>query len=170
MILKEAGVVFRQRGVDFDESRVKALSPQAMVYAIAKGKLHHYMSLFGDKENILCADTVVVCQDKILGKAKDYNEARQMLRLQSGNRVDILTAMIYHTPSLHLEELAQTTYQFLPFDLDDLDRYLDSMQWKDKAGACMVEGFCKPYIQSVSGFESTAKGLCIETLYPFLEE
>ncbi|MBD3806311.1 MAG: septum formation inhibitor Maf, partial [Sulfuricurvum sp.] len=39
-----------------------------------------------------------------------------------------------------------------------------------KAGACMVEGFCKPYIREVRGFESTAMGLSIEVLKPFLEE
>jgi septum formation protein len=33
----------------------------------------------------------------------------------------------------------------------------------------MVEGFCKPYIKSVNGFESTAMGLSIEKLLPFLE-
>ena len=32
----------------------------------------------------------------------------------------------------------------------------------------MVEGFCKPYIKSVKGFESTAMGLSIEKLIPFL--
>lgn len=32
----------------------------------------------------------------------------------------------------------------------------------------MVEGFCKPYIQSVKGLESTAMGLSIEKLIPFL--
>ena len=32
----------------------------------------------------------------------------------------------------------------------------------------MVEGFCKPYIKNVIGYESCAMGLCIEKLIPFL--
>ncbi len=43
------------------------------------------------------------------------------------------------------------------------------MVGRDKAGACMVEGFCKRYIKEVVGLESTAKGLSIEKLLPFLE-
>ena len=38
-----------------------------------------------------------------------------------------------------------------------------------KAGAIMVEGFCKPYIKSVDGYESTAMGLCVEKLLPYLK-
>ena len=169
MILKNAGIEFLQKGVDFDEQSVRANTPEALVCAIVKGKLKRFTSIYGAKDNILCADTVVVCQGKILGKANEFHEARQMLELQSGNRVDILTAMIYHTPSLYLEELAKTSYYFLPYEAEDLQRYLDSKEWVGKAGACMVEGFCKPYIKNVSGFESTAMGLCVETLYPFLE-
>lgn len=168
-ILKDAGIVFVQRGVDFDEESVDTLEAEALVYQIAKGKWQRYMRLFGDKDKVICADTVVVCKGKVLGKAKDSNEAQQMLELQSGNRVDILTAMIYHSPNLHLEELAKTSYHFKPYDFKDLKAYLDSNEWQGKAGACMVEGFCKPYIAKVTGFESTAKGLCLETLQPFLE-
>jgi septum formation protein len=41
--------------------------------------------------------------------------------------------------------------------------------WKDKAGACMVEGFCKKYIKSQIGLTSTAMGLSIEKLIPYLK-
>lgn len=168
-ILKEAGFDFIQKGVDFDEGSIKNSSASKLVYQIAKGKWQRYMSLFGEKDSVICADTVVVCKGRILGKANDASEARQMLELQSGAKVDILTAMIYHTPILHLEELAITSYLFESYDPKDLQDYLESNEWEGKAGACMVEGFCKPYIKNVLGFESTAKGLCIETLKPFLD-
>jgi len=168
-ILKEAKIPFIQCGVDFDEESVSSSTPEALVYKIAKGKWQRFVQLHGDKEKVLCADTIVLCGGIILGKAKNHSEARKMLELQSGNRIDILTAMIYHTPKLHLEELARTSYHFLPYDFENLRAYLDSNEWQGKAGACMVEGFCKPYIKSTIGFESTAKGLCIETLQPFLE-
>ena len=49
-----------------------------------------------------------------------------------------------------------------------MENYLKSGECFGKAGAIMVEGFCKPYIKSVKGFESTAMGLSIEKLIPFL--
>ena len=49
-----------------------------------------------------------------------------------------------------------------------MQEYLDSGECFGKAGAIMVEGFCKPYIKNVIGFESTAMGLCVEKLKFFL--
>jgi septum formation protein len=168
-ILKDAGIKFQQRSVDFDETTICDSNPNALVYKIAKGKFLRYTSLYGTDGKILCADTVVVCSNQVLGKAKDKEQARKMLLMQSGNKVEILTAMIYQSQALYLEELAKTTYYFDEYDSKDLNRYLNSNDWQGKAGACMVEGFCKPYIKKVIGYESTAKGLCIETLLPFLE-
>jgi len=38
-----------------------------------------------------------------------------------------------------------------------------------KAGACMVEGFCKKYIVKSEGLESCAMGLSVEKILPFLD-
>ena len=48
------------------------------------------------------------------------------------------------------------------------DEYINSELCMGKAGAIMVEGFCKPYIKKVNGFESTAMGLCVEKLISFI--
>ena len=50
----------------------------------------------------------------------------------------------------------------------DFEAYLNTDAWVGKAGACMVEGFCKSNIQEVTGLESTAMGLSVERLLPFL--
>lgn len=76
--------------------------------------------------------------------------------------------MIYKTPRLELLDISTTHYFFNPFDIEDRERFLKSGEWKGKAGACMVEGFCKRYIREVRGFESTTMGLCVEILKPFL--
>jgi septum formation protein len=115
------------------------------------------------------ADTVVAARGRLLGKARDINEAREMLYLQSGSSVSIITCMIYKSFKLEFTDLSVTLYEFDRFKNDELEAYLESGEWQGKAGACMVEGFCKPYIKSVNGFESTAMGLSIEKLLPFLE-
>ena len=50
-----------------------------------------------------------------------------------------------------------------------MDNYINSGECMGKAGAIMVEDFCKPYIKTVIGYESTAMGLCIEKLLPFVK-
>jgi septum formation protein len=67
-----------------------------------------------------------------------------------------------------LQGISDTKYQFADFVSDDLENYLASGEWQGKAGACMVEGFCKKYIKSVVGLESNAMGLQVEKLLPWL--
>ena len=169
MLLEQAGIAFVQQGVDFDEDAIVASSPKNFVYQATLGKYEAAMKAFGCEEYpLLVADTVVTSQKKILRKAKCVDDARNILMTQSGNVVSIITCMIYKTPKLELLDISSTDYLFDDFDLDALERYLESGEWRGKAGACMVEGFCKAYIKEVRGYESTAMGLSVEVLRPFL--
>ena len=167
-LLRNAGVEFIQESVDFDEDAIVASSPKNFVYQATLGKYEANLKAFGfDDYPLLVADTVVTSQGKILRKAKSVEEAREILMTQSGNVTSIVTCMIYHSKDKKLIDVSQTDYIFSDFDLDDLDRYLESGEWRGKAGACMVEGFCKSYIKEVKGYESTAMGLSVETLKRF---
>lgn len=169
MLLKQAGIDFVQESVEFDEDAIIADSPKAFVYQATKGKFEAAMNTFGCEEYpLLVADTVVTSQGHILRKARCVDDARDILMTQSGNITSIVTCLMYTTPTLRLVDISSTDYLFAKFDLDDLDRYLASGEWRGKAGACMVEGFCRPYIQEVRGLESTAMGLSIEVFKPFL--
>ena len=96
--------------------------------------------------------------------AKNYEDAKRLLKLQSGSKVSIITCMIYKSVDKEMIDTSSTEYIFHKFDESDLKKYLESELWKGKAGAIMVEGFAKKYIKEVNGFESTAMGLCIERL------
>jgi len=168
-LLKAAGIPFLQESLDFDEDSVIAASPKNFVYQATLGKYKVNLEKFGCEDYpLLVADTVVTAQGKILRKAKDEADARMILETQSGSDVAIITCMIYKTPRLELIDISSTHYFFDVFDPESVEAYLKSGEWRGKAGACMVEGFCKPYIREVRGFESTAMGLCTEILKPFL--
>ena len=167
-LLTKFGVPFIQRDAGFDEEQLSLVDPSHFVYHATKGKMNSYLEQYDLSLPVLCADTVVTANGEILRKAKDVDDARRILELQSGNTVSILTCMIYKTSSYELIDLAATHYLFHTFDKDALDAYLESDEWRGKAGACMVEGFCKSYIRDVKGLESTAMGLSVERLLPFL--
>lgn len=168
-LLKAAGIPFIQQSIDFDEDSIIATSPKNFVYQATLGKYKVNLEKFGCSDYpLLVADTVVTAEGKILRKAKDEADARAILEMQSGSEVAIITCMIYKTPRLELIDIASTHYFFDQFDQRDVENYLRSGEWRGKAGACMVEGFCKPYIREVRGYESTAMGLCVEVLKPFL--
>jgi len=169
MLLKEAGFEFIQESVDFDEESIVATSPKNFVYQATVGKFEANLKAFGiDEYPLLVADTVVTSQNQILRKAKCKDDARNILMTQSGNITSIVTCMIYYSKKQKIIDISKTDYLFDNFDADDLERYLESGEWRGKAGACMVEGFCKSYIKEVRGDESTAMGLHVEVLKRFI--
>jgi len=168
-LLKNANIKFIQESVDFDEDMIIASSPKNFVYQATLGKYGINMGKFGiDDYPLLVADTVVTSQGKILRKAKDEAEARDILMTQSGNITSIITCMIYHSKEKKIIDISTTDYIFDEFDEYDLDKYINSDIWRGKAGACMVEGFCKKYIKSVRGYQSTAMGLNTKILKRFV--
>ena len=167
-ILKDAGIEFIQEAVCFDEEKIIASSPKNFVYQATLGKYEVNLKEFGyDDFPLLVADTVVSAKNQILRKARCKDEARDILMTQSGSTTSIITCMIYHSKTLKLVDISKTDYIFDKFDMDHLESYLDSGEWRGKAGGCMVEGFCKPYIKEVRGYESTAMGLCVEVIECF---
>lgn len=168
-LLKSAGIDFIQECVDFDEESVVATSPKNFVYLATLGKFEANLRAFGyDEYPLLVADTVVTAHGKILRKAKSAHDARDILLSQSGSVVSIITCMIFQSKSMKIIDISKTDYIFKKFDLDDIESYLASGDWRGKAGACMVEGFCKSYIKEVKGFESTAMGLNTDLLKRYI--
>lgn len=169
-LLKNAGIEFIQQSVEFDEENIKASSPKQFVYKAAMGKFEANINAFGCEDHpLLVADTVVTSRGLILRKAKCMDDARNILMTQSGNITSIITCMIYQSKNTKIVDISATHYDFAEFDPQDLEEYLLEGSWRQKAGACMVEGFCKRYIKSVKGNESTAMGLNTQVLARFMK-
>ena len=168
-ILNCFNINFIQNGGNFDEDSIKTTNPKEFCYLATKGKFDELYNKYGiDDIPLLVADSVVTCDNKLLRKAKDYEDAKTMLELQSGNCTSVITCMIYKNKNIELIDISITSYEFSKFDEKEVLNYLNSGECFGKAGAIMVEGFCKPYIKSVKGLESTAMGLSIEKLIPYL--
>jgi len=168
-LLKKAGIEFIQKKCDFDEDSIKTDDPYEFVMRASYGKFKACMQCFKDKD-IVTADTVVTDGVEILRKAKNKEDARKILLKQSGKKIKIITSMWVLYKNMVFSRLDETVYKFREFELNDLEDYLESEEWVGKAGACMVEGFCKKYIINVSGYESTAMGLCVEELLRIIGE
>ena len=168
-ILNSFNINFIQNGGNFDEDSIKTTNPKEFCYLATKGKFDELYNKYGINDiPLLVADSVVTCDNKLLRKAKDYEDAKTMLELQSGNCTSVITCMIYKSKNIELIDISITSYEFSKFDEKELLNYLNSGECFGKAGAIMVEGFCKPYIKNVKGLESTAMGLSIEKLIPYL--
>lgn len=169
LILKNFGIDFVQNGGNFDEDSIKTIHPKSFCYEATKGKFNELYNKYGVEDMpLLVADSVVTCKGKLLRKAKDLDDAKAMLELQSGNKTSVITCMIYKSKFKEIIDISITSYEFTNFNKNHINEYLNSGECFGKAGAIMVEGFCKPYIKKVIGYESTAMGLCVEKLKVFM--
>jgi len=169
-LLEKAGIAFVQKPVVFDEEAIETRRPEAFVYQASQGKITAAKLQWGLDAPLLSADSVVVdAKGVILRKARDVDHARATLLRLSAAECMIVSSVHFWTSKSLFVDTSATRYRFVPFDRSDLERYLDSGDWKGKAGACMVEGFCRQYIREARGNESTAMGLQVETLLPWME-
>ncbi len=169
LLLQKFRIPFVQKVANYDEEQIKTDDAKQFVYTAVQGKMKEAIKLFGLEMPLLCADTVIATKmGEILRKPKNYEDAKRILELQSGSEIAIISAMHYRTKTIEFLDISATHYYFDKFDTDELERYLESGLWQGKAGGCMVEGFCKKYIRSVRGLESTAMGLQVEVLLPWL--
>lgn len=168
-VLRDHGVKFKQVFFDYDEGGVdKNLPPHVYVQKIVAAKKEQFLKANENVKNAVFADSVVVCDGKILGKAKDQKEAFRMLKMQSENTARIVTAMIFLSEKFELFNVSFTEYKFAKFDEANLQNYLSGDLWQGKAGAMTIENFNKKYILSQNGETSTAMGLNVKILKAFL--
>ncbi|MCB4742631.1 MAG: septum formation inhibitor Maf [Sulfurovum sp.] len=169
LLLQEAGIDFIQKPTDFDENQIKTTVAKDFVYAASKGKLEMAERLYGLDVPLLTADSIIATQSgEILRKPKNSEDARRVLLKQSAASISIISSVHYKTKTMLFINISAAHYCFASFDKDDLEAYIQSGEWQGKAGGCMVEGFCKKYITETNGHESTARGLQVEVLKPWL--
>ncbi len=170
LILKKFGIDFIQNGGSFNEDLIKTTNPKSFCYEATKGKFNELYKKYGIEDMpLLVSDSVVTSNGELLRKAKNEDDARRMLKLQSNSETSVITCMIYKSKKKECIDISITTYIFDKFDENHMEEYIQSGECFGKAGAIMVEGFCKPYIKNVKGYESTAMGLCAEKLLQFID-
>lgn len=120
---------------------------------------------------VIGADTIVVIDNKILGKPQDRNEAFEMLKLLSGRTHFVVTSIaVIETPSLKKEIKSTTTYvTFEQLTDEQIEYYIDTYKPFDKAGSYGIQELPQGYIKSFEGSLDNVIGLPSDTLLEMLE-
>ncbi len=145
-----------------------ALSPEDAVLRVARGKAeeiagHH------PNELVLGADTVVVVDGSILGKPKNAEDAKAMLRRLSGREHRVITA-VWLCDGERSEGFADSAkVTFLPMNENEIDAYVASGEPMGKAGAYAIQGRGMRHIRGIHGDFYTVMGLPSGRLYEVLK-
>jgi septum formation protein len=109
---------------------------------------------------LLAADTVVAAGRRILPKAESEEEARAVLKLLSGRRHRVFSAVsLVDAEGKPRQRLSTSTVTFKSLSDGELDAYLASGEWRDKAGAYAIQGRAQALIRMISGSYSGVVGL-----------
>ena len=110
---------------------------------------------------VLGADTIVVLGETVLGKPRDLDDARRMLRELSGRRHRVITGVCLIRGTEERSFAVETAVQFHPLTDADIEKYLAAVNVLDKAGAYAIqEG--PPVVAGIEGSYSNVVGLPIE--------
>ena len=110
---------------------------------------------------MLAADTVVALGRRILPKAEDDDQVRACLKLLSGRRHQVITAVALVTPGRQAAHAAwrMTRVSVLRLTAADIAPYVDSREGEGKAGGYAIQGRFEAYIKEISGSYSNVVGL-----------
>ena len=159
-----------------DESVRKGELPRAHALRLAAEKARKVESEWpshskgGKPALILAADTVVAAGRRILPKAMNDDEVRACLKLLSGRRHQVITAVALVTPQGKLRtRLAQTRVSLLRLSEKQIADYVQSREGVGKAGGYAIQGRAEMWIKEISGSYSNVVGLPLAVTVALLE-
>ena len=147
---------------DIDETVGANEPPSSYAARVAREKAHAASDLGGEGEQafILAADTVVCVGRRIIPKPENRAEAEQALGLLSGRGHRVMTAVALRTPDGHMRErLVETRLAFKRLSQDEHRAYLDSGEWRGKAGGYAIQGLAAIIVTRLVGSFTNVVGL-----------
>ena len=170
--------LLRGMGVDF-EILIKE-TPENYPEDLPLDEVPKYLSLqkslaFNDVELpadylLITSDTVVICEDEILGKPKDREDAARMLRLLSGKTHHVVTGVTVRSAEKTESFSVRSNVTFAELDAEEIDYYIERCKPFDKAGAYGIQEWIG-YV-GISGLEGSfynVMGLPTRRLYQVLK-
>lgn len=177
-----------QIGLEFEvlvsnvEEQVTSTVPYEVVEELSVQKAEGVLELLQEQEALLVigADTIVACDGQILGKPKDAEDAKAMLRKLQGRAHEVYTGVtVLYVGKSDVEipgdesalNVQRRTFHeatkvvFCPMSEEEISAYVATGDPLDKAGAYGIQGLCARYIQGIEGDYNNVVGLPVGRLY-----
>jgi septum formation protein len=173
-LLKQIGVNFEVRVASIDESIHGEENAADYVLRMAIDKARRVWQKNQDTTlaglPVLAADTAVVLGDWIMGKPTDREQGVEMLTALSGRTHEVLTSVSLLQAEKQVSRLSRSEVTFAPLSEADINRYWETGEPLDKAGAYAIQGKAAVFIESLKGSYSGVMGLPLFEVGHLLEE
>lgn len=154
-----------------EETYPDTLKDEEIPLYIAKEKADAYRDVMQPDELIITADTIVWLDGIVMGKPKDVEDARQMLRTLSGRTHQVITGVCLTTTAFQKSFSTVTDVTFAELSDTEIDYYIRTYKPMDKAGSYGIQewiGFIG--VQKISGSYFNVMGLPVQRLYTELKK
>lgn len=154
---------------EIDEKVNEDDTPIEYVQKMAREKAQQIAETHPDEIVIGC-DTIVALGHKILGKPVSREDGFNMLSELSGKTHDVYTSVILLKNKQELEKTVLAKVEFYPLTEHDINHYLETNEYVDKAGAYGIQGQGALFVKQIEGDYYSIMGLPIATLYRMLQK
>jgi len=165
-ILRAAGIPVIVRPADIDETPLPGEGAEDLVRRLAQAKARAIPVQQG--QVVLGADTAVVTQGETLGKPVDAEDARRMWRLLAGHECSTITGICLRDAQREIVDLAASRLTFMSLDEAEIESYIASGEWRDKAGAYAIQGLASKFVERVTQDYYNVMGLPVALVYKHL--
>ncbi len=163
-LLKQLGISCQSLPADIDETALLNESPTDYVIRLARQKAEACLTSLTPAQAILpilAADTTVALGSLILGKPIDDNDAKAMLKMLSGTKHEVHTAVaLAYTGNIEVV-LSSTMVEMMELTDSQLDAYIASGEHLDKAGSYGIQGRAGAWVKRIKGSYTGVMGLPI---------
>ena len=174
-ILSSLGLNFDIITSEADESSPET-NPEKLVMTLAQRKgealAEKLMSECRDITDtlIIACDTLVHFDGNILGKPQDRADAKKMLSMLSGKSHYVSSGLYLYCNGKAVTDVKSTKVWFASLTEDEIERYLDTDEPYDKAGAYAIQGKASVFISGFEGCYFNVVGLPVRKLYEMAKE
>ena len=118
----------------------------------------------------LGADTEVILGDVVYGKPADAADAARMLRELSGRTHRVVTAVWLMSADREEHAIQQSDVRIVALSEADIAAYLDTGEWRGKAGAYAIQGRAGAFVAHLDGSHSSVMGLPLYETWELLRK
>ena len=169
-LLSELGFQLEIISLDIDESYPSDLPSIEVASFVANKKMEALKKIKTDTEILLTADTTVVFSNQLLGKPVDEENAKEILRLLSGQKHIVNTGVVISFDGKTEAISCYTEVQFNQLSSEQIDFYITHFKPFDKAGSYGIQDwFGLVGIKSINGSYTNVVGLPTDECYQAIQ-
>ncbi len=165
-LMEDCHLPFEVVCYEVEEIYPETIDADQVAEYLAKLKSDGYPLALNDHQILLTADTVVISDNKILGKPKSHSEAKEMLSQISGREHKVITGVALRSKSKSKSFSCESFVKFATLTPEEIDFYVENYSPLDKAGSYGIQEWIGYIgIEGIRGSFYNVMGLPIQRVY-----